>query len=319
MNKILKFTGITIGILVLLILIFIAYLKFSDIPYYEIKKVDYHAESSPQAIERGQKLTLMLCADCHLNVESGKLIGRKMTDAPTEFGEIYSQNITQDKNFGIGNWTDGELLTLLRTGIKKNGQYAPPYMAKLPLMSDEDINAIIVFLRSDNILVNADATPDIPSEPSVLTKFLCKVEWKPFPIPTQKIMMPDTTDTVAHGKYLAQNLDCFSCHSADFKTNNFMKPELSVGYFGGGNQPLDLEGRVMVTPNITPDNETGIGKWSKPKFVNALKNGIVEGDRALQYPMNPYSELSDAEAGAIYDYLKTIAPIKNKVVRSKYN
>lgn len=65
-------------------------------------------------------------------------------------GKIYSQNITQDSTYGIGNWTDAELLYLLRTGIKKDGQYIPPYMAKLTVTSDQDINAIISFLRSDD-------------------------------------------------------------------------------------------------------------------------------------------------------------------------
>lgn len=318
MKKVLKISGIGIAVILLVAVIAFTYINFSDIPYYEIKKVDYHAKSSPEAIARGQKLASMLCAGCHLNFETGKLIGRKLTDAPPEFGEIFSQNITQDKNYGIGNWTDGELLTLFRTGIKKNGQYTPPYMAKLPLMSDEDINAIIAFLRSDNPMITADATPDTPSKPAFLTKFLCKVAWKPFPMPTEKIVIPDSTNTVALGKYLAHNLDCFSCHSADFKTDDFLKPELSVGYFGGGNKPLDMEGRVMLTPNLTPDKETGIGTWSKEKFVKALKNGIVDGDRALLFPMMPYIQLTDSEAGAIYDYLKTIPPIKNKVKRSVY-
>lgn len=319
MKKTLKFLGIGIGIIILLVIIAFTYINFSDIPYYEINTVDYHAKSSPKAIARGQKLVLMLCANCHLDNESGKLVGKQMKDAPLEFGKIYSQNITQDKNYGIGNWTDGELLTLLRTGVKKNGQYAPPYMAKLPLMSDEDINAIISFLRSNNHLVTPDAKTDTPCEPAFLTKLLCKVAWKPFPMPSQKIMTPDSTNTVALGKYLAQNLDCYSCHSADFKTNNFLQPELSEGYFGGGNKPLDLEGRVMLTPNLTPDAKTGIGNWSKEKFIKAVKHGIVEGDRALLFPMTPYIQLTDNEAGAIYEYLKTIPPIKNKVKRSVYN
>jgi len=319
MRKSFKILGIGLGFILILVLVISAYINWNEIPYYEIKKINYQSISSPESIARGQKLTSMLCAGCHLNPETGKLTGRKLTEAPTEFGEIYSQNITQDLVYGIGNWTDGELLYLLRTGIKKNGQYAPPYMAKLPLMADEDINAIISFLRSENQMVIADKTQDTPSKPAFLTKFLCKVVWKPLPIPSHKIEIPDSTQTVALGKYLAQNLDCFSCHSADFKTNDFLNPEKSIGYFGGGNKPLDLEGRVMLTPNLTPDKETGIGNWSKEKFINALRNGLVEGDRALLFPMTPYTQLTDNEAGAIYDYLKTIPIIKNKVNRSNYN
>lgn len=241
-----------------------------------------------------------------------------MRDAPPEFGEVYSQNITQDSAYGIGSWTDGELVYLLRTGIKKDGHYSPPYMANLPNMSDEDLDAIISFLKSDNSMVKADPTPDRRCEPSLLTKFLCRVAFKPFDMPKEKIARPDTSNKIQLGKYLATNFECFSCHSADFKSNNYLKPELSVGYFGGGNKPLDEQGRVMSTPNLTPDSETGIGSWTKDEFVNAVKYGMKKGDNALRYPMVPYTLLTDDEAGAIFEYLKSIPPLKNKVERSVY-
>jgi len=98
--------------------------------------------------------------------------------------------------------------------------------------------------------------------------------------------------------------------------NNFLTPELSKGYFGGGNKPLNRTGEVMFTQNLTPDVETGIGGWSEEKFIKALKFGVKEGEEVLRYPMVPYSLLSDAEARAIYEYLKTIPPISNKVERS---
>ena len=318
MKKVLKIVGLGLGVVVLLIGIAILYISANDIPSYEVEKIDYKANSSPEAIARGEKLALMLCASCHLNHQTNKLTGEKMIDAPPEFGEIYSQNITQDKTYGIGDWTDGELLYLLRTGIKRNGQYSPPYMAKLPQMADEDINAIISFLRSDHSMVKADPTPDTPPKPSLLTKLLCRIAFKPFPMPTKAISLPKEDQTVELGKYLAHNLDCFSCHSADFKTNDFLNPELSAGYFAGGNKPLDMEGRVMLTPNLTPDQETGIGNWTKEDFVMALKYGQIKGAKALTFPMLPYSQLTDAEAGAIYEYLQTIPPIKNKVERSLY-
>lgn len=318
MKKNFKFLGIGVVTLLAIIGVFLIYVAATDIPSYKTQKIDFYVKSTPESIERGKKLTMMLCAMCHMNNETRKLTGKKMLDAPPEFGEIYSQNITQDKEYGIGNWTDGELLYLFRTGIKKNGQYSPPYMAKMPNMADQDINAIISFLKSNDPMVTPDDTPDIPPKPSFLTKLLCRVAFKPFPLPTEKIELPDTHDKVKFGKYLAHNLDCFSCHSADFKTNNYLEPTLSEGYFAGGNKPLDEEGRIMLTPNLTPDIETGIGNWTKEDFLNALKYGLVKGDRALRYPMNPYTQLSDNEAEAIFEYLKTIPAIKNKVERSNY-
>lgn len=187
MRKLLKWLGLGLAGIVVLLLIAFLYLNFTPIPSYEIEPVAFESRSSPEILTRGEKLTAMLCANCHLNNKTGKLTGKRMEDAPPEFGEIYAMNITQDKEYGIGEWTDAEILYLLRTGIKKDGQYSPPYMAKLPLMADDDINAIIAFLRSDHLMVNADSTPDIPSKPSVLTKFLSRIAFKPYPMPDAPI------------------------------------------------------------------------------------------------------------------------------------
>lgn len=319
MKKVLKVLAILLGVVILIGILGFSVISYRGIPSYEIKTIDHQVTSTPQSVERGKKLVSMLCANCHKSPETGKLTGTQMLDAPPEFGKIFSANITQDKTYGIGDWTDGELIYLLRTGIKKDGIYAPPYMAKLPNMADEDIDAIISFLRSDDALVTADASPDQPCQPSFLTKFLCTVAFKPLPLREQKIALPDTTNKVEWGKYLAHNLDCYTCHSADFKTIDFMKPEMTGGYFGGGNQPLNKKGQIMLTPNLTPDIETGIGSWTEEQFTKALKYGLVDGGNALQYPMMPYTLLTDEEASAIYMFLKTIPPIKNKVERSVYD
>ncbi len=315
MKTFLKITAIVFGAIVLLIIIGAAYINFSGIPVYDTEKVELQVRATPQAVERGRRLVSMLCANCHMNRETRKLTGKKLLDVPPEFGEIYSPNITQDKEYGIGNWTDGELLYLLRTGIKKDGRYSPPYMAKLPLMADDDLAAIIAFLRSDHPMVTADPTPDTPPQPSFLTKLLCRIAFKPLPMPAAPIAMPDTTNTVAWGEYLAHNLDCYTCHSADFKTNNYLDPPKSEGYFAGGNKLYNEEGDIVLSANLTPDKKTGIGNWQKEEFIRAVRFGIGRDGRALAYPMLPYAQMTDAEAGAIYDYLQTIPPVVNKVAR----
>ena len=319
MKKFFKYLLIIVGIVLLVGLAGFSFIEIRGIPSYEVKKVDVLVAVTPERVERGKKIALLLCANCHRSNETGKLTGKQMTDAPKEFGTIYSQNITQDKTYGIGTWTDGELIYLLRTGIKRDGKYAPPYMAKLPHLADEDMNAVIAFLRSDDPLVAASATPDHPCEPSFLTKFLCMVAFKPFKMPEGKIDMPDSNNAVQFGKYLVFNLECFTCHSADYKTDNWEVPELSKGYMGGGNKPLDHAGKVIVTQNLTPDNETGIGTWTENRFVNALKYGTMENDRALRFPMVPFIYLTDNEAKAIYAYLRTVPPLKNKVPRSPFD
>jgi len=238
MKKFLKISGFVIlGFIVILAIVAIT-IQVRGIPTYEKTTTTYQHQPSPEKLVRGKKLTTMLCAGCHLDPGTGKLTGKRMADAPPEFGDIYAPNITGDKEYGIGEWTDAEIVYLLRTGIKRDGSYAPPYMAKMPKMADEDIDAIITFLRSEDDLIRPEAVPDRPSEPSFLTKFLTQTAFKPLPYPEKPIPMPDTSNMVELGKYLAVNLDCFSCHSADFTTNDYLNPESSEGYFAGGNKPL---------------------------------------------------------------------------------
>lgn len=315
MKKVLKILGIILGIILLVVIGIVIYVNVKGIPYYEVEEIDYVHTSSPAILDRGQKLTMALCANCHRNKENGTLAGSHMSDAPPEWGYVYSQNITQDPTYGIAEWTDAEIKYLLRTGIGKDGRYYPPYMAKLPLMADDDINAIIAFLRSDHPLVRPDDTPDEPCQPSFLAKALSNFVLKPLPYPDQIIPMPDTNNTIELGKYYAANMECFGCHSPDFKTMNPLEPEKTPGYFSGGNPMIGEDGSIIKTSNLTPHQETGIGSWTKEEFLKAVKYGIKEGEPALRIPMMPYAMLSDQEVGAIYDYLRTIPPIENAVPR----
>jgi mono/diheme cytochrome c family protein len=312
MKKILKVVGVVIGIILLVVLVFAAYISMSGIPKYEPGNLTMKVEVTPERVARGQKIAAMMCVECHAN-ESGMLTGKQLLDVPLEFGTIYSKNITHDAAMGIGNWTDGELYYLLRTGIRRDGQYIPPYMVKFPLAADEDVKSIIAWLRSDAHAVQASQEEAPETEPSFLTKFLCRVAFKPFELPKEEILYPDTTDKVASGKYLATAVfACFACHSADFKTMNELEPEKSVGFFGGGNPLLNKKREVIYSANITLD-ETGIGAYSEEEFVTVLKTGKKKDGTQLRYPMIPYSVLSDDEAKAIYAYLQTVPKIKNDV------
>jgi mono/diheme cytochrome c family protein len=256
----------------------------------------------------------MLCVACHFDSGTGGLTGKQMVDTPAQFGASFSRNITAHPTKGIGSWTDGELAYLLRTGIARDGRYTPPWMIKMPLLSDEDLKDVIAFLRSDDPLVQARDTKDRPSHPSFLTKALCRVAFKPHPYPKEPIVAPPESDKVAYGRYLADaRLQCFGCHSADFKTVDEMHPEKSAGYFGGGNAMPDLTGEIVVTSNLTPDPETGIGKWTEAQFRRALVEGIGPDNKPVRYPMVPFRSVTDDEAAAIFAYLKTVPAIHNPI------
>lgn len=310
MKKLLRYTGITLGVLVVLILLFVTYLHFSGIPKYEVKAPDLKVEITPERVAQGQKIASMECIACHAG-EDGKLTGRLLKELPAEFGTIYSRNITSDPQNGIAHWTDGELLYLLRTGIKRDGQYIPPYMAKFHSASDEDMYSVIAWLRSDKIIPTSVEPPE--SEPSLLVKFLSRVAFKPLPYPEQPIAQPDTNNSIEHGRYLANAIyNCYPCHSADFKTMNDLEPEKTGGFYGGGNKMPGLKGEIIITSNLTFD-ETGIAQYTEAEFIDAVKYNKKRDGTILRYPMFPHNQLTDKEAAAIYAYLKTVPKISHVI------
>lgn len=233
-----------------------------------------------------------------------------------QFGAVYSRNITNDPVHGIGKMTDGQLYYLLRTGIRPDGRFLP-IMAKLQKMSDEDLQSVIAFLRSDNQWVQADATANVDSKYSFLSKFLTNMKIvRPMPF-YKSVPEPDTSNAVKWGEYVClYRVECYTCHSKDFATDDFVNPEKSKGFFGGGNAFKMPDGSTVTSLNLTMDEETGIGRWTEDEFVKAVKTGIVpNGQAALRPPMKPYVYLSDGEVKAIYAYLKTIPKIHNEVDR----
>ena len=180
MKKAIRYLLIIIGILLAAAGTFAAFVAIRGVPGYKAEHIDLKVPITPERIERGRQLTAMICSDCHMDRNTNKLSGTKM-DEVKMFGAIYSKNITKDPEHGIGRWTDGQLLYLLRTGIKPDGRFLP-VMAKMQKMSDEDLQSIVAFLRSDNPWVQADNTTHPESEYSFLAKFLTTIKAiKPMP------------------------------------------------------------------------------------------------------------------------------------------
>jgi mono/diheme cytochrome c family protein len=315
-KRLIKIAAGVVAAFVIVVAIALAVIAASGIPHYPPGKVTLHVEVTPDRVARGRHTVQMLCAGCHLDNDTGTLAGKRMPDLPAIFGKATSANITQDAETGIGSWTDGELAYLLRTGIRRDGRYTPPWMVKLALMSDEDLKDVIAFLRSDDPLVRPVKAKRAPSEPSLFTKVLCRFAFKPLPYPEKPIVAPDPSDKVAYGRYLVQGRAlCYSCHSADFAKVDDLVPERSAGYLGGGNAMPDMNGKIVKTANITPDPDTGIGMWTEDEFVRLVRVGVRPDNTVIVYPMVPYPELSDDEARAIYAYLRTVPPIRNPIPR----
>jgi mono/diheme cytochrome c family protein len=317
MKKALKIIGILASVVVLLIAGFVVFVQARGIPSYDVPALKLRpVVSTPERVELGEKLVLASCGDCHLNRETNSLSGQQLLDLTPDFGKVYSANITQDVNYGIGKCTDAELVTLLRTGIGRDGRYRV-IMPNFNYMSDEDVNSIIAFLHSDNAIVKPSSTATHEQEPSFLLKALTNTVMKPVPLPTAAVVAPAPTDALAYGRYLVVGrYKCYECHSADFKTNNTLEPEKSEGYLGGGNPLLNKQQKVVVSRNITGDPETGIGSWTEEQFSKSVKFGLSPS-LPLAYPMPKYSTLTDEEVHALFTYLQSVPKIKNATPEDK--
>jgi mono/diheme cytochrome c family protein len=107
-------------------------------------------------------------------------------------------------------------------------------------------------------------------------------------------------DDRARGEYITRMTDCEACHTAK-----------GGAPFAGG-RPFVLPFGTIFTPNITPDVETGIGKWTDAEFLKALHKGI-SADGSRLYPAFPYASytlLTDADVLAIKTYLFSLTPVR---------
>lgn len=319
MKRLFKVLAYALGAIALLIALAATYIHFKGVPNYafdipeDIAKLQVPRDSV--LVERGAKIANVLCKECHKDFQTGKMTGHIMSDLPKEFGTIASYNITQDKTHGIEEWTDGELYYYLRRSIRKDGHYNP-IMGGFSLMADSDIHAIIAWLRSDDPSLAPDPKEYPPNEFNFLVKLLGNTVFTPPNLPSAPVTVPDSSNQVAFGKYLADGLyNCYPCHCADFKTMDTKVPERSVGYYGGGNPMLNYEGETVPSANITMDKETGIGNWTKEQFREAVRLGKNPKGSPLHYPMVPHTPLTDGELDAIWAFLQTVPPIKNAVAR----
>lgn len=117
---------------------------------------------------------------------------------------------------------------------------------------------------------------------------------------------------VERGKYIVATSGCHDCHTPGY----FLGHEQTDKFLGGSDIAFSIPGLgVFRAPNLTPDNETGIGRWSTQDIVTAITTGKIPTGRTLA-PIMPWENLSHltaSDAMAIAVYLKTISPIKNEI------
>ena len=314
--------GGVLAALVVIALAIVLYITWflPDIPVQEIR-----AESTPERIERGKYLAnhVAVCMDCHSTRDWSRFSGPMVPGTEGKGGEVFDQkmgfpgsfrspNITP---FNVKEWTDAEIYRAITSGVSRDGHPLFPIMPypAYGTLDTEDILSIIAYIRS---LPPIDYTVERskPTFPMNVVLHLMPSEAAPQP-------KPAATDTVAYGEYLVRASGCVECHTQ--AQHGQIVKEFS---FSGGREFQMPDGSMLVSPNITPDRETGIGTWTDAHFVARFKAYdpavytapvLKKGEMQSIMPWTMYAGMDSTDLVAISRYLHTLKPVKNLVAKTK--
>lgn len=131
----------------------------------------------------------------------------------------------------------------------------------------------------------------------------------------KKNVVPDPSDKIKYGEYLTSLAHCTDCHTplTKEKAPDFAK------YLGGG-QHFKTPGFEVIAANMTPDSVTGIGSWTEEMLLSKFRTNLTSemlattpGKNNTIMPWSFYGKMTDQDLKAIYAYLRTIPPVKNKI------
>jgi mono/diheme cytochrome c family protein len=248
--------------------------------------------------QRGRALAIAGdCVACH-TAPGGKPFAGGLALA-TPFGVIMTPNITPDDATGIGRWTQAEFSRAMHEGRGRNGSYLYPAFP-YPYFTEvtrEDTDAIYDYLRTLAPVTNAVNRRTLPFPFSVRALMIGwnSLFFKPSPF------VPDAQRSAEfnRGAYLVEGLGhCGACHTP-------------LNAFGANKASQFLQGNRIddwTAPNITNDQQSGLGKWSVDDIVQYLKNGQTRTTTASG-PMrdvieNSTSKMAEADLKAIAVYLR---------------
>jgi mono/diheme cytochrome c family protein len=311
-------------IVTVLFLVVIAGLLFVRFALPNVGEPEYlKVDATPERIARGAYLanSVAVCVDCHSQRDWSKYSGPLVSGTVGKGGEVFDQSIGFPGRFyaknitpyGIGKWTDGEILRAITSGVSKDGSALFPVMPhpNYGKMDKEDIISIIAYLRTIKPIEN-----DVPeSKVDFPMNFILNT----IPKRANFFKIPDSKNTVAYGAYLFNAAACFECHTKKEKGTPVVGMELA----GGFEFPLPTGG-IVRSANITPDKKTGLGNWTEEQFVSRFKIfgdstfvplNVKKGDGNTAMPWTMYGKMKTEDLKAIYAYIRTVKPIENKVVK----
>jgi mono/diheme cytochrome c family protein len=284
---------------------------------WDVPAPDLHASTDPAIIARGEYLATgpAHCTECHVSTfetfqhvydEDAKPValtgGYRFALGP--LGTLYSKNLTPDPETGIGRYTDPQIARMLRHGVRPNGQASIPLLMPFGNMSDEDIVAILSFLRAQPPVRNVIPENEWTTIGKIMRTLVAAAKPNLDVHPAQTA--PAQEPTVARGEYIARSVaNCGGCHTSfNEVTGTPIAPT-----FSGGNlmEPSAQEGADpslwFKPPNITPHEGSALMKFpDRATFVARFKVGGRHYDGSPM-PWEAFSRMAPEDIGALYEFL----------------
>jgi mono/diheme cytochrome c family protein len=287
----------------------------------EVPLPNLHASRDANVIARGKYLVTgpAHCAACHAgdiqeyersfsaNALPALAGGFPFPLGP--LGTIYAKNLTPDPQTGLGRYSDPQIARMLRHGVRPNGLASIPPLMPYGDMSDEDIVAIISYLRTLPPVWRDVRGNDWTLLGKVMKSIVAAAQPRMDVHPPR--VSPPQQMTAARGEYLATSVaDCSGCHTP----YNELTGATTGPAYSGGNvlDPAllaDVDPAIKFRPpNITPLAGSALMKFpDRATFIARFKNG----GRKFQgspMPWEAYARMTPEDVGALYEYLLTVPP-----------
>ena len=241
---------------------------------------DVKITATATQIQRGQAIVDSFCSACHS--KTGRLTGgRDMgRDLSVPIGSFVSSNLTPAGQ--LRHWSDGEIFRAIRNGIDADGRWLVIMSyTNAGKMSDEDIESLIAYLRSQPAAGAATANP--PDEFSVLGLVMLGSGLLPTgkPVFTGVVTAARKAPTAEYGEYISRYQDCRECHGADLN----------------GGKPGQM---APIGPGLNL-----VKQWKREEFIATMRTGTDPYGHHLgeQMPWRFIGRMDDEELTALYEYL----------------
>jgi len=285
----------------------------------EVPMPNLHASRDAKVIAQGKYLVTgpAHCAECHTgsiqeyerSFEAKQLPvlagGSPFSLGP--LGTLYSKNLTPDAQTGLGRYSDPQLARMLRHGVRPNGLASIPPLMPYGDMSDEDVVAIISYLRT-LMPVRREVRGNDWTMLGKVMKSLVPAGQPRMDVHPPRISPPPLM-TAARGEYLANSVaDCTGCHTP---FNELTGAPTGPAYSGGNVHEPALFADVDPTlkfrpPNITPRPGSALMKFpDRATFIARFKVGGRKFDGSPM-PWEAFAQMTPEDIGALYEYLLTV-------------